>query len=375
MGPAIVARGLGGDAPYAVKVHGSALEYVVKRDPARFLPWAREGLAGARGVLVGSRHTGESLFAAMQDEDLPARTRLGPPGVDVDEFRPRDDAAAGVEALIGRLAASEDDAGEGAFARDASAAASALRRLDLVHDRHVCFIGKLIVSKGIDLLVAAWPLVPEARLVVIGFGGFHDGLVALVDALAAGDREGVREIAQAGRELEGGPRAPLRHLLAFLETAGEDVLGRGARPARARGADRAPGARRAGAAAGRLRGARLPEHLPRGLRDGGRRGGGLRRAARLGRALGRGGGQRACWRPPCRRRRATGCRSESTTARCARSPSACGGWLRAPDDVRALHAGGARGHRARALLLGGRGRRGDRRGAGPPGGAAARGLR
>ena len=222
MGPAIVARGLGGDAPYAVKVHGSALEYVVKRDPARFLPWAREGLAGARGVLVGSRHTGESLFAAMQDDGLPERTRLGPPGVDVDEFRPRDDAAAGVEALIGRLAASEDDAGEGAFARDASAAASALRRLDLVHDRHVCFIGKLIVSKGIDLLVAAWPLVPEARLVVIGFGGFHDGLVALVQALAAGDREGVREIAQAGRELEGGPRAPLRHLLAFLETAGEE---------------------------------------------------------------------------------------------------------------------------------------------------------
>ena len=52
----------GGSArvPYAVKVHGSALEYVVKRDPERFLPWAREGLAGARRVLVGSRHTGES---------------------------------------------------------------------------------------------------------------------------------------------------------------------------------------------------------------------------------------------------------------------------------------------------------------------------
>ena len=51
MGPAIVARGLGGDVPYAVKVHGSALEYVVKRDPERFLPWAREGLARrARGA-------------------------------------------------------------------------------------------------------------------------------------------------------------------------------------------------------------------------------------------------------------------------------------------------------------------------------------
>src|SRR5512132_3124776 len=41
MGPAILARGLGGRAPYAVKVHGSALEYVVKRDPQRFMGWAR----------------------------------------------------------------------------------------------------------------------------------------------------------------------------------------------------------------------------------------------------------------------------------------------------------------------------------------------
>src|SRR5581483_8842077 len=81
MGPAVLARALDG-VPYAVKIHGSALEYVVKPHP-RFLPYAREGLDAARGVLVGSRHTGESLWAAMADVELPARTRLGPPGVDV----------------------------------------------------------------------------------------------------------------------------------------------------------------------------------------------------------------------------------------------------------------------------------------------------
>jgi glycosyltransferase involved in cell wall biosynthesis len=219
MGPAIVARALAGAAPYAVKVHGSALEYVVKRDPERFLPWAREGLAGASAVLVGSRHTGESLWAAMDDPALPARTRLGPPGVDVDEFRPYADPAADVRALAARLAATPADGGEGAFARDAQAAARALQGLDLAHDRHVCFIGKLIVSKGVDLLLAAWPLVPEARLVVVGFGAFRDGFQQLLDAFANGDREAVRAVAHAGRELEGGPRAPLRHLLAFLDGA------------------------------------------------------------------------------------------------------------------------------------------------------------
>jgi len=89
MGPVVLARALPESVPYAVKIHGSALEYVVKRDPDRFLPYAREGLAWARTVLVGSRHTGESLWEAMGDPELPERTRLGPPGVDVEEFRPR----------------------------------------------------------------------------------------------------------------------------------------------------------------------------------------------------------------------------------------------------------------------------------------------
>src|SRR3954453_12143617 len=103
MGPAILARALDG-VPYAVKVHGSALEYVVKPHP-RFRPYATEGLARARGVLVGSRHTAESLWAEMDDSSLAPRTRLGPPGVDVARFAPRDPPAAraGLERLRDRL--------------------------------------------------------------------------------------------------------------------------------------------------------------------------------------------------------------------------------------------------------------------------------
>ena len=85
MGPAILARaGLG----FAAKIHGSALEYTVKPEPERFLPYAREGIDAAAGVLVGSRHTAESLWEAIGDPGLPARTRLGPPGVDTELFRP-----------------------------------------------------------------------------------------------------------------------------------------------------------------------------------------------------------------------------------------------------------------------------------------------
>ena len=115
MGPLILARALAGTGvPYAVKIHGSALEYTVKRHP-RFLPAAREGLAGARGVLVGSRHTGESLWAALREPGLEDKTRLGPPGVDVTRFAPRGpgEAAAGLAALRERL---EEAAGASAGA-------------------------------------------------------------------------------------------------------------------------------------------------------------------------------------------------------------------------------------------------------------------
>jgi glycosyltransferase involved in cell wall biosynthesis len=236
MGPVILARGLGGAVPYAVKVHGSALEYTVKPQPERFLDFAREGLAGARAVLVGSHHTAASLWKALADEGLPARTRLGPPGVDVAHFTPREpaQAAAGVRALAARLRASGEksqlDSPGGAqggqadaFARDEGSAARALERLDPERDLLVAFVGKLIVSKGVDLLIAAWPLViervPRARLVLVGFGAYRDGLEQLLAALAAGDLDRAREIALAGRALEDGrvgPR-PLTHLLAFLD--------------------------------------------------------------------------------------------------------------------------------------------------------------
>ena len=86
MGPAILARA--GVGPFAAKIHGSALEYTVKPHP-RFLPYAHEGMEAAAGVLVGSRHTAESLWAALPElPDLKEKTRLGPPGVDIDEFRP-----------------------------------------------------------------------------------------------------------------------------------------------------------------------------------------------------------------------------------------------------------------------------------------------
>jgi glycosyltransferase involved in cell wall biosynthesis len=221
MGPVILARGIG-DVPYAVKIHGSALTYTVAPHPQRFLPYAFEGLAPARAVLVGSRHTAEGLWDVMDDPAVQQKTRLGPPGVDADAFVPRPDAAARLRALADRLAG----AGAAGWGGEAGAA-DALRALDPDRDRIVSFVGKLIVSKGVDLLVAAWPLVtravPDARLVVVGFGTYREGIERLANALRDGDLEQAREIARRGRELEGGPPGELRFLTAFLDHVASDV--------------------------------------------------------------------------------------------------------------------------------------------------------
>jgi glycosyltransferase involved in cell wall biosynthesis len=187
MGPVILARALAGHVPYAVKVHGSALEYTVKPNSQRFLGLAREGLAGANAVLVGSHHTAASLWETLEDPTLAERTRLGPPGVDIARFQPREaaQAAEAVYALAARLRAEQTGSSPtetSAFARDDLAAASALERLEPARDRLVAFVGKLITNKGLDLLLAAWPLVcarePAARLVVVGFGAERERLVA-----------------------------------------------------------------------------------------------------------------------------------------------------------------------------------------------------
>jgi glycosyltransferase involved in cell wall biosynthesis len=223
MGPVILARA---GLRYALKVHGSDLSYTIRPQPERFVPYAREATDGAAGILVGSGHSAADLFATVTDPELPTRTRLGPPGVDVHRFRPRpaDQAVKALEALAARLEADGSPPtteGQGdSFAREGPAAAVALRRWSQGSPR-VLFVGKLLVNKGVDLLAAAWPLIhrrhPGASLLVVGFGAYLPGLEALIGALGQGHVGSAWAVAARGRSYEGGEEAPLPILTGFLE--------------------------------------------------------------------------------------------------------------------------------------------------------------
>ena len=239
IGPAILARA--DIAPFAAKIHGSALEYTVKPHP-RFLPYAYEGMGAANGVLVGSSHTAESLWKALPDlPNLKDKTRLGPPGVDISAFAPPSPSArapweadgdtprtntspAGVSpagsppARTNTSPAGLPEAGSRPAQTKTSPAGSSpagSRKAGLV-----VFVGKLIVSKGVDLLLAAWPLVhakhPNARLQIAGYGAYEGGLRRLLAALERGDLDDARAVAAAGWGLEGGETKPLAILAGFL---------------------------------------------------------------------------------------------------------------------------------------------------------------
>jgi glycosyltransferase involved in cell wall biosynthesis len=92
----------------------------------------------------------------------------------------------------------------------------------------VLYVGKLIVSKGVDLLLTAWPVVrqkhPNARLAITGFGAYREGLELFLSALSDGDLTSARWIASGGRAFEGGPADSLNYVETFLNGLEGDKL-------------------------------------------------------------------------------------------------------------------------------------------------------
>lgn len=248
--------------PYVVKVHGSELEYCIAEDD-RFVEPARDGLAGARSILVGSRHIERRMVDLLGSDCLGGRVELVPPGVDLDLFRPATDLAARRDAhrrLVEVVRAREHgSAGRGpahaAALRDALLAgtgaasgtlverlrdlhgayderapeigvADRLAEIDVGRDRIVSFVGRSIRQKGVQLLIAAMPLVlvdhPDARFVIVGHGMMREGLEALVHALSGGDRQLVDYLLGHGNALDGGPDEPLHYLANFFAVLDAD---------------------------------------------------------------------------------------------------------------------------------------------------------
>src|SRR5438067_1548471 len=160
-------------APFAVKAHGSELEYSM-RGNAELSEWGKETLAQARTVFVGSGHIRTVLEDVVGHVD---RVHEVPPGVDVDEFRPesRDEA---LQALLAELRSDPPNPGNGNERLPDEGNADRLERHFSSDEPTVLYFGKLLFNKGVHVLFEAMRAV-DARLVVVGFGDYRAELEAL----------------------------------------------------------------------------------------------------------------------------------------------------------------------------------------------------
>ena len=168
-GPVAAATG----ARFAVKAHGSELEYSLRGRP-QLERWARESLARAEAVFVGSAH-----IRAVLEEVVGGVERVYevPPGVDVDEFKPAPRAQA-LTALLEEARRDPPNPGSANERLPDEENAERLADFFASDEPTVVYFGKLLLNKGVHVLLEAMRSV-DARTLVVGFGDYRAELQAM----------------------------------------------------------------------------------------------------------------------------------------------------------------------------------------------------
>jgi len=192
--------GAASGAPYAVKAHGSELEYAMRGRPD-LGAWGAETLSAARATFVGSAHIREGLGDVCGPV---ARVHEVPPGVDVDLWRPEERSAA-LAALLDEARLDPPNPGNAEERLPDEANAARLESFLAGGMPTVVYFGKLIEQKGVHVLLDAMRGV-DARVVVVGFGPER----AALESQAAAS--GVRALFTGPLE-----HRNLRHLLALAD--------------------------------------------------------------------------------------------------------------------------------------------------------------
>jgi len=167
------AVGRASGAPYAVKAHGSELEYSMRARP-ELEAWGRDVLASAAATFVGSAHIRDVVEDVCGHVE---RVHEVPPGVDVDAWRPqpREDALA---ALVAEARRDPSNPGNANERLPDEGNAERLAQFLTGDQATVVYFGKLLLNKGVHVLLEALEGV-DARAVIVGFGDYRGELEAM----------------------------------------------------------------------------------------------------------------------------------------------------------------------------------------------------
>jgi glycosyltransferase involved in cell wall biosynthesis len=154
-------------ARHAVKAHGSELEYSMRGRP-ELERWGGRSLERAEAVFVGSAHIRSVLEEVVGHVE---RVYEVPPGVDVDEFRPRprDEALA---ALLDECRRDPPNPGSRQERLADEGNAARLEAFFAGSGPVVLYFGKLLYNKGVHVLLEALQGL-DARGLVVGFGDYR----------------------------------------------------------------------------------------------------------------------------------------------------------------------------------------------------------
>jgi glycosyltransferase involved in cell wall biosynthesis len=237
--------------PFAIMPHGSAIEYVVKRDK-RFFNYAREAFDKAQRIYVIGKEIQnrvKELFPGLPSiESKMLELNLG---VDTSLFNPvqtrnRKDKIKELFELLKVVKRGKTDFQEQQMQNELKADISKKQLLELIntsasynakltdekleeklqmidwdHEKIILFVGRLIASKGIHSVIASLPAIlaaePNTRLIVVGHGPQRELLEALIWALQHGHKDLVLNLVKWGRELENNGNKPLEEIQFYFD--------------------------------------------------------------------------------------------------------------------------------------------------------------
>jgi glycosyltransferase involved in cell wall biosynthesis len=218
--------------PFDIKIHGSGITFVLKPHP-RYKKYTIEAIEACEKVVCGTQYIVDYMKETFKDEyealELESKMVIVPPGMDPDVF----DVAESHEAnqrrfreKVAKFIESSGSKGRDASkitlppvdAEDMHAALTAVgdtydqRSVDAdlldrfptigANEPVIMYFGKFLNTKGVGEVIATFPQVlkevPNARLLLVGFGGFREHIEGMLSAMANNDVDAFVAYGKAG---------------------------------------------------------------------------------------------------------------------------------------------------------------------------------